>query len=67
MIKSPTPAGRPRMTALPGAVAVAAALALAGGCAPAAAAEWRLSGSLQLESRFFPTDPAFAGQDAAAV
>lgn len=35
--------------------------------APAAAAEFDLSGSVQLESRLFLSDPAYAGQDDATV
>jgi len=34
---------------------------------PAGAAEWDLSGSLQLETRVFPSDPAYAGQKDATV
>lgn len=34
---------------------------------PAPAAEWELSGSVQLETRVFPSEPAFAGQKDATV
>lgn len=44
---------------------LAAALVVA--ASPAAAAEWDFSGSIQLETRMFPTGPAFAGQEGAAV
>lgn len=45
-------------------VALLAALGLA---APAVAAEWDLSGSVQLETRVFPTAPAFDDQGDATV
>lgn len=55
-------AGRRRPLAFP-----AVLLAVLAPSAPAVAAEWDLSGSVQLETRLFPTGPAYAGQDAAAV
>jgi hypothetical protein len=56
-------AGRPWTRAVP----ALALLALTGTAAPALAAEWDLSGSVQLETRVFPSEPAFAGQKDATV
>lgn len=44
-----------------------AGLALAVPAAPSVAGDLDFSGSLQLETRFFPSDPAYAGQTDAAV
>lgn len=46
---------------------LAAAFSIAGACNPALAAEWDLSGSIQLETRLFTSEPAFDAQDDAVA